>query len=214
MTQLPNAQLTHMGLYVQDMELMTGFYTSMFGLICVDQGDFQGRSLAFLSRSAEEHHQIVMVKGRTAGPEVKILGQISFRVDSLNELRFYWHHAEKHNVRALEGRNHGNSWSLYFFDPEGNFVEMYVPTPWAISQPWRVALDLSLTNDEIEKETLALLSKEPSFRPAIEWETEMKARIASGLAPSTESYDPTANKPTANNQTANKPANNEPESNK
>ena len=98
-----------MGLYVTDDELMVNFYTTMMGLIVVDQGTFQGRELAFLSRSADEHHQIVMVKGRTAGPEVKILGPISFRVDDLDSLRFFYNHAESLGARALEGRNHGNS---------------------------------------------------------------------------------------------------------
>jgi catechol 2,3-dioxygenase len=183
MTALPNAQLTHMGLYVTDAELMVNFYTTMMGLIVVDQGTFQGRELAFLSRSADEHHQIVMVKGRTAGPEVKILGQISFRVDDLDSLRFFYNHAESLGVRALEGRNHGNSWSIYFFDPEGNFVEMYVPTPWYVSQPWRVALDMSLSNAEIETITLDLLKDEPSWKPVSEWETQMAAKLAAQQAP-------------------------------
>jgi catechol 2,3-dioxygenase len=177
MTALPNAQLTHLGLYVEDQEVMVDFYTRLLGLIVVDQGTFQGRELTFLSRSSQEHHQIVMVKGRTAGREVKILGQISFRVDDLDSLRFFWNHAATFNVRSLEGRNHGNSWSVYFFDPEGNFVEIYVPTPWAVSQPWRVALDLSLSNEEIERLTLELLKDEPGFRPATEWELEMTEKL-------------------------------------
>jgi catechol 2,3-dioxygenase len=178
MTALPNAQLTHMGLYIHDAEVMVDFYTRLLGLIVVDQGAFQGRELTFLSRSVNEHHQVVMVKGRTAGPEVKILGQISFRVDDLDALRFFWNHAATFDVRGLEGRNHGNSWSVYFFDPEGNFIEIYVPTPWAINQPWRVALDLTMSNEEIEKLTLELLQGEPGFRPVAEWEQSMTERLA------------------------------------
>lgn len=178
MTVLPDAQLTHLGLYVHDPEAMAAFYSDLLGLLVVDRGTFQGRELTFLSRSAKEHHQMVLVKGRTAGPEVKILGQVSFRVENLDALRFYWHHAGTFEVRALEARNHGNSWSVYFFDPEGNFVEIYVPTRWAIAQPWRVALDLSLSNDEIERITEELLASEPSWRPVEEWEHEMAERLA------------------------------------
>ena len=177
MTRLPNAQLTHMGLYVHDLDKMVEFYTGLLGLVVADAGEFQGRELAFLSRSAHEHHQLVMIKGRTAGPEVRILGQISFRVDSLDDLKFFYQHAAKFEIRGLEGRNHGNSWSVYFFDPEGNFVEIYVPTPWYVSQPWRVALDLSLSNDEIERVTLELLSAEPSWRPVEDWEKDMAAKL-------------------------------------
>jgi catechol 2,3-dioxygenase len=179
MTTLPNAQLTHMGLYVHDPEMMADFYSRMLGLIVVDKGMFQGRELTFLSRSAKEHHQLVIVKGRTVGPEAKVLGQMSFRVDNLDDLRFFFNHAATFdNVRALEGRNHGNSWSIYFFDPEGNFVEIYVPTKWAVAQPFRVALDLTLSNEEIERLTDELLADEPSARPAEEWERDMTALLA------------------------------------
>lgn len=177
MTKLPNAQLTHMGLYVHDMDVMVEFYTRLLGLIVVDAGDFQGKELTFLSRSAHEHHQMVMIKGRTAGPDVRILGQISFRVDSLDALKFFHVHAASFGVRGLEARNHGNSWSIYFFDPEGNFVEIYVPTPWYVGQPWRVALDLSLSNDEIEATTLGAIRSDATCKPVEEWERDMAARL-------------------------------------
>lgn len=29
-------------------------------------------------------------------------------------------------------RNHGNAWSIYFADPEGNRIELYTPSPWYV----------------------------------------------------------------------------------
>lgn len=47
MTRLPNAQLTHMGLYVHDLDKMVEFYNGLLGLVVADAGEFQGRELAF-----------------------------------------------------------------------------------------------------------------------------------------------------------------------
>ena len=43
--------------------------------------------------------------------------------------------------------NHGNSWSLYFNDPEDNTVEIYMDTPWYVAQPFADDLDLDLPDD-------------------------------------------------------------------
>ena len=61
MTLPPPAQLTHVGLYVDDMGAMVAFYTDLLGLVVTDQGEFTGHQLTFLSRRAEEHHQLVLV---------------------------------------------------------------------------------------------------------------------------------------------------------
>ncbi|WP_457824679.1 VOC family protein, partial [Staphylococcus aureus] len=68
-------------------------------------------------------------------------------------------------ARDMEGRNHGNSWSIYFKDPEGNILELYTATPWYVSQPWRVALDLSQTDEQIEAETLGLIEGGATWEP-------------------------------------------------
>jgi catechol 2,3-dioxygenase len=174
----PNAQLTHVGLYVEDMDAMVSFYTSLLGLVVTDEGEFLGRRLTFLSRQADEHHQMVLVSGRAAPAGVQVLSQVSFRVDDLDSLRHFHDHALQLGATGMEGRNHGNSWSIYFLDPDGNRLELYTATPWYVSQPWRVALDLSLSNDEIEAETRKLIEDGAEWLPVATWREGLAQRLA------------------------------------
>lgn len=182
MSSIPNAQLTHLGIFVHDMDRMVAFYTDLFGLVVSDAGDFHGKQLSFLTGSPDEHHQIVMIKGRTGEPTTKILGQVSFRVDDLDSLRHFDRRAVELGATEMEARDHGNSWSIYFRDPEYNFIEMYCPTPWQVRQPWRVSLDLSKSNDEIEAETKRLIEADGVIIPLDDWEQEIATRIAARRA--------------------------------
>ena len=60
MTPLPDAQLTHVGLYVKDIDSMKAFYTGLLDMVVSDEGSHTGRELVFLTRNAEEHHQLVL----------------------------------------------------------------------------------------------------------------------------------------------------------
>lgn len=180
MTTPPPAQLTHVGLLVNELEPMVAFYTELLGLVIVDEGDFLGKHLVFLSRRADEHHQLVLVDGRDAPSETKLLSQISFRLDDddLTSLRWFNDRALERGCRGLEGRNHGNSWSIYLEDPEANRLELYTTTPWYVSQPWRVALDLALSDDEIRAETKRLIEETATWSPVDQWQARMVERLA------------------------------------
>jgi catechol 2,3-dioxygenase len=169
----PDAQLTHVGLYVDDLDRMVEFYTDMVGFIISDRGAFNGRDLAFLSRKSDEHHQLVFVTGRRGEGPIQLLSQISFRVDGLDALRFFRDRATELGATGMEGRNHGNSWSIYFEDPEGNRIEMYTATPWHVRQPWRVALDLEESNETIEQKTLELIQDSADWEPVDLWRNKM-----------------------------------------
>ena len=175
---LPNAQLTHVGIYVRDLQTMVDFYCRTLGLLLNDMGDMNGRRLAFLSRTDNEHHQVVMAHDpeHQWGGESS-LNQVSFRVESLQELRDYYLALLPAQLEGMEGRHHGNSWSFYFFDPEGNKIEIYAVTPWQVSQPWRRPMDLTKPLDVLEKETLQYL-QEVEHRPLAQWQAEMRARLA------------------------------------
>jgi catechol 2,3-dioxygenase len=178
MSAVPNAQLTHVGLYVNDMDAMVSFYTRLVGFIVTDRGTFLGRDLTFLSRRADEHHQMVLVTGRRAADDVQLLSQVSFRVDDLDALKVFHQGALQLGATEMEGRNHGNSWSIYFRDPEGNRIEMYTPTPWYVRQPWRVALDLAEANESIVSTTRKLIEDSATWAPVEIWQAELAARLA------------------------------------
>lgn len=179
---LPNAQLTHVGIYVRNLNAMVDFYCRTLGLLLNDMGDMNGRRLAFLSRSDNEHHQVVLAHdpARQSGGESS-LNQVSFRVGSLKELRDYYLALSPAELEGMEGRHHGNSWSFYFFDPEGNKIEIYAVTPWQVSQPWRRPMDLTQPLEVLEQETLKHL-EEVEHRPLTEWQAEMRTRLATAHA--------------------------------
>ncbi|MHB8467834.1 MAG: VOC family protein, partial [Acidimicrobiales bacterium] len=126
---------------------------------------------------ADEHHQLVLVTGRRAPPDIAVLSQVSFRVDDLDALKHFHRRALELGATAMEGRNHGNSWSIYFEDPESNRLEMYTPTPWYVSQPWRVALDIEAPNEEIEATTRKLIEDGATWKPVDTWRAELAARL-------------------------------------
>lgn len=178
MSLIPNTQLTHLGIFVHDPDRMAEFYSEMFGMVVVDRGEFLGKDLTFMTGSPDEHHQVVFVKGRTGEPTTKILGQVSFRVETLDDLRRFAERSLELGGTELEARNHGNSWSIYFRDPEYNFIEMYVITPWQVRQPWRVALDLDRADAEIIAETKQLIEADGVSIPIEEWQRSIEERLA------------------------------------
>jgi catechol 2,3-dioxygenase-like lactoylglutathione lyase family enzyme len=129
MDQLPQMAFSHIGLYVTEMEGMVSFYTGVLGFSVTDRARIRESDVVFLSRSPDEHHQIVLVPGRAPhGPST--VNQISFRVVSLAELRRVHATLVWRGVAGLEPTNHGGSWSVYFSDPEGNRIELLPQTPW------------------------------------------------------------------------------------
>ena len=60
-------------------------------------------------------------------------------------------HAElvRRSVKELVQISHGNAWSMYFKDPEGNRIELFVDTPWYVKQPLRIPMDMRLPDDEL-----------------------------------------------------------------
>ena len=81
-------------------------------------------------------------------------------------------------VSELAPRSHGNAWSIYFHDPEGNRVEIYRPTPWHVSQPYGEPLDLTEPAQVIIDKTLAMIRDDASFSSQEDWAADMRQRIA------------------------------------
>jgi len=176
----PQAQLTHVGLYVSDMSAMVDFYCRLLGMVVTDHGELLGRELTFLSRDPNEHHQLVLVTGRSAPEDIQLLSQVSFRLDDddLTSLRWFANRAIELGAKGIDARNHGNSWSIYFLDPEGNRLELYTATPWYVSQPWREPLDLAESDDEIRRATRKMIEETATWSPVGEWKAELSSRLA------------------------------------
>ena len=179
MPSLPQVSLCHIGLYATDLDTMVDFYSRVFGLTVTDWGhSSRGFDIAFLSGNAEEHHQLVIAAGRPKDATFSTINQISFKVQSLDELKRYHDWLVKERVPKLECRDHGNAWSVYFADPEGNRLEVYVPTPWYVGQPFGEPLDLSKPAGAIRAHTEAMVRKDPTWRPVEEWSAEIRKKRA------------------------------------
>jgi catechol 2,3-dioxygenase len=174
----PQAQLAHFGFYVRDLEGMVAFYTRVLGLVVTDSGDYYlGGRIVFLSRNAEEHHQVVMASGRAEGSPSTI-NQISFRVQGLEDLRRFHAALVKEEVKEINPRNHGNAWSVYFSDPEDNRIEIYTPSPWHVGQPYGKPLDLTEPVEAILAKTEAMIRDDPTRSTRSAWMAQMQARLA------------------------------------
>jgi catechol-2,3-dioxygenase len=175
----PAVSFSHFGIFVYDLEKMTRFYTEVVGLVETDRGMARGRPIVFLSRELTEHHQFVLVEGRTGKPDDRVINQISLRVGSLDDLRAFKARLEAHSdATDLDPINHGVSWSLYFRDPEGNRVELFLDTPWYVKQPRVEPLDLSLDDEAIAAATREQISKEEGFEPIEEWRARFEKKLA------------------------------------
>lgn len=175
---LPAAELCHFGLYAHDLEKMVDFYTRAFGLVVTDRGRSpRGIDIAFLSGSPDEHHQLAIAAGRPSDATFSTINQVSFRVGSLDDLKRYHGWLKDERVKDLETRDHGNAWSIYFSDPEGNRMEVYCPTLWYVSQPFGEPLDLTAPSDAILAKTEAMVRQDPTSRPLEVWSADMRKRL-------------------------------------
>jgi catechol-2,3-dioxygenase len=170
---------SHMGFLVRDLEKMVGFYRDVLGFFLTDQGTLGPRELRFLSRDPTEHHQIVLMTGR-GEDQATTINQISFRVGSLEELQTVYARLVAAETPSLDPATHGNAWSVYFPDPEGNRIEVYTDSDWYVTQPCKVSVDLSRPAADLRAENEAMCRDLPGFKPIGEWHAEM--RVLMGIA--------------------------------
>ena len=141
MPQLPRIQYTHTGIFCADLDMMVEFYCAKVGFIVSDKGVAStGHRLFFLTQDPEIHHQLVLFDGKPTGLPFNPINQLSFLLDSLDDLKTYYAKALEFGIRNISQVDHGNAWSLYFADPEGNPIEMYVDSPFYTAQPCREPL--------------------------------------------------------------------------
>lgn len=181
MSARPGLKFSHVGFFVTDLDRQADFYSNVLDFTITDRGFLQGSNgqmqLVFMSRDPDEHHQIVLISGRPTEISFNVINQISLKADSLATLQQFHHRLTSTDITELVSVTHGNALSVYFRDPEGNRVELYVDTPWYVSQPSRVPAPIELPPDELmawaEKHARTL----EGFRPRSEWRQEMAIRM-------------------------------------
>ncbi len=186
--------LSHFGLSCFDLAKMEDFYTRVLGMTVTDRGEVAGgmATLVFLTTDPSEHHQLVLASGRNEGTVLDgpVFGgsfgaaifQLTFRLEDLATLRRIQQRLFAEGNSNFVPLNHGNSWSLYTRDPEGNALELVVDSPWFVHQPSGEYLDLSLDDAEILRQTEALCRATGDWQPYDRWRAEVAERIAADQA--------------------------------
>jgi catechol-2,3-dioxygenase len=89
----------------------------------------------------------------------------------------------KEGVAKLDPRTHGNAWSIYFADPEGNRVELYCSSPWYVGQPFGESFDPTEPAEVIRSKTEVMVKQDPTWQPMDVWVTDMKAKLEKQTVP-------------------------------
>ena len=174
----PRPQLEHVGFWAKDAQALARFYENVLGLTVSDEGvhPVNGRYLIFMTANPEAHHQLVLAQATDEDPE-PMIQQISFRVESIDELREIDNRAKEAGIESMP-RDHGNAWSVYFPDPEGNRLEIYANSPFYVHQPHSRPLDLSLSDEDIISSSQEAMRDDETFKSREEWLAEIRQKMA------------------------------------
>jgi catechol 2,3-dioxygenase-like lactoylglutathione lyase family enzyme len=177
----------HFGINCFDLARMEDFYSRVMGMVVADRGYVPppaDRHIVFMTLDPVEHHQLVLCSGRTEGKIEKgpfrgggrgsAINQISFHCADLGELRKAQARLAAAGLTDGTPINHGNAWSIYIRDIEGNPLELY-------AQPCGEPLDLALSDVELHRRTEALCRGRPGFEHAETWRARLAARIRTAL---------------------------------
>ena len=173
---------SHMGFFVRDIACMARYYKTVLGFHETDSGLLGTAELVFLSRNPGEHHQIVLVSGRPADPTFALINQLSFRVQDIPTLRHVRNLARADAATTeLLCATHGNAISVYFRDPEGNRIEVFLDTPWYCEQPLREPIDLDASDEQVLAQAEAVARSRPKFQPRAQWIAAMEKLMGGSM---------------------------------
>ncbi|MBL8067418.1 MAG: VOC family protein [Armatimonadetes bacterium] len=118
---MPAPKLSHVHLKVNKLEGMAAFYQEVFDMnVTEDLGAF-----LFLSNDTA-HHRLALQESATGfNPSAQKLYHVAFEVEGESE---FFAFAKRLDSLGIECHpvDHGISWALYFADPEGNGLELFL----------------------------------------------------------------------------------------
>jgi catechol 2,3-dioxygenase len=170
---------THMGIFTDNPEAMQEFYVRVLGMVVSDTGSGMlfRRRIIFMTGDPHQHHQFVLVVREAGDPPGGALFQVSFKVKTLDELRRTANLAADNGATELQGINHGNSWSVYFRDPDRNMVEIYMDTGWYVPQPFGDRFSLELDDQQMRAITAERVKSIAGSMPQSEWSDRTRMRL-------------------------------------
>jgi catechol 2,3-dioxygenase-like lactoylglutathione lyase family enzyme len=142
--------LSHVVLYVNDLDKMVDFYTNVLGLVKYRVNE---RRMVFLtSDPAKEDHELALTTGREG--QAKLIAHIAWKVGTPAEVKEFYDRFKAQGIPIDHCVSHaytemGNTVSCYFLDPEGNRIEVYALVPERDDARVNRPLDLDKSVDEI-----------------------------------------------------------------
>ena len=136
--------LSHVGIFVQDLDKVVAFYQDVIGLKISHRND---RAVFMSSDPAREDHEVVFV--REAGREPTMVQQLTFRVSSVQDVLDYYQTFKGLGVPIQSTVSHGAGVSCYFYDPEGRRAEVFADIPVEGRRGYAGPLDLERSAEEL-----------------------------------------------------------------
>lgn len=121
----PRTRIGHVHLKVRDLERSVDFYRAVLGLEVTERA---GRGFAFLS-GGDAHHELALQEvGEGAGPQPRRSVGLYHTAWEVPDREAFAHARETLSEAGVSARavDHGISWALYFRDPDGLGVEIYL----------------------------------------------------------------------------------------
>lgn len=116
------SKLAHYVVRAKRFEEMLAWYRKVFLM----QTSFEAPVIAFLTYD-DEHHRIAFLNtGHLPAPDTMTTGvdHVAFTYESLSDLLLTWERLKREGVEPFWCINHGMTTSMYFYDPDGNEVEL------------------------------------------------------------------------------------------
>jgi catechol 2,3-dioxygenase-like lactoylglutathione lyase family enzyme len=119
--------LSHVVLYVDDLEKMVNFYREVLGLVVTHE--HTGRMVFMTADPNTEDHMLALTKGREGGG--KIIAHMAWHVEDAAAVKAAYDQFKATGIPIDHTVSHAyyakveNTVSCYFLDPEGNRLEVF-----------------------------------------------------------------------------------------
>ena len=123
-------RLGHVVLKVRDIEKSEQFYTGVLGLMVTAKISSR---MVFMSASGDSSHELacMSIGADAPGPESSRVGLYHFawEMESFEELQEFYLNLKNKKIPISGIGDHGMSIGVYFFDPDGNEIEVFYELP-------------------------------------------------------------------------------------